>query len=99
MSDQAKEILADLESLNSTIKGESQQLESSIAQVDKYQLEVQQLRQQIVQVEQELRAVMAPTHLPHDRDQAARDQQVGLFLTMTHLRVRFRFSCECRRTK
>lgn len=40
-------------------------------------MEVQQLRQQIVQVEQQLRAVMAPTYLPHDREQAARDQQVG----------------------
>lgn len=52
-------------------------MEVAISQVEQYQMEVQQLRQQIVQVEQQLRAVMAPTHLPHDREQAARDQQVG----------------------
>lgn len=60
-----------------TIKNQSDQLETAIAQVDQYQLEVQQLRQQIVQVEQQLRTTMAPTYLPHDRDQALRDQQVG----------------------
>lgn len=69
--------MRELDQLNEIIREQSSQLEISISQVEKYQIEVQQLRQQIVQVEQQLRAVMAPTHLPHDREQAARDQQVG----------------------
>lgn len=67
-----------MEELNISIKEQIAQLEAAIAQVDQYQLEVQQLRQQIVQVEQQLRTTMAPTYLPHDRDSAQRDQQVGV---------------------
>lgn len=73
-------MLKELDDLNGSIKEQSAKLETAIAQVEQYQLEVQQLRQQIVQVEQQLRAAMAPTHLPHDRDQAVRDQQVGVFM-------------------
>lgn len=69
--------MRELDQLHDVIRQQSSQLEISISQVEQYQLEVQQLRQQIVQVEQQLRAVMAPTYLPHDREQAARDQQVG----------------------
>lgn len=73
----AEDLLKELDQLHEIIKHQSSQLEISISQVEQYQMEVQQLRQQIVQVEQQLRAVMAPTYLPHDREQAARDQQVG----------------------
>lgn len=73
----AEELIKELDRLYDEIKDQSSKLETAIAQVDHYQNEVQQLRQQIVQVEQQLRSVMAPTHLPSDRDQAARDQQVG----------------------
>lgn len=73
----AEELIKELDKLHDEIKDQSTKLETAIAQVDHYQNEVQQLRQQIVQVEQQLRTVMAPTHLPSDRDQAARDQQVG----------------------
>lgn len=77
VTESAEELLRELDQLNEIIKEQSSQLEVSISQVEQYQMEVQQLRQQIVQVEQQLRAVMAPTYLPHDREQAARDQQVG----------------------
>lgn len=77
VTEAAEELLRELDQLNEVIRAQSSQLEISISQVEKYQIEVQQLRQQIVQVEQQLRAVMAPTYLPHDREQAARDQQVG----------------------
>lgn len=39
--------------------------------------EIQQLRQQIVQVEQQLRTVLSPTYLPNDREKALQEQQVG----------------------
>lgn len=77
MTEAAEELVAELGEFDKQVREQIVQLEASIAQVEQYQLEVQQLRQQIVQVEQQLRGVMAPTYLPHDRDQAARDQQVG----------------------
>lgn len=67
----------ELDGLHDVIKQQSGKLETAIGQVDHYQNEVQQLRQQIIQMEQQLRTVLAPTHLPHDREQATRDQQVG----------------------
>lgn len=48
------------------------------------------MRQQIVQVEQQLRAAMAPTYLPHDRDQAVRDQQVGFCVIFICLTINIR---------
>lgn len=80
VTEAAEALIEDLEQLNQTIKDQSSQLETAIAQVDRYQMEVQQLRQQIIQVEQQLRSLMAPTHLTHDREQSARDQQVGIDL-------------------
>lgn len=83
----AEELIIELGDLNATVKSQTAQLETAISQVDGYQQEVQQLRQQIVQVEQHLRSTMAPTYLPHDRDQALRDQQVrypcGFSLVLT----------------
>ncbi|XP_072386756.1 muscle-specific protein 300 kDa isoform X12 [Diabrotica undecimpunctata] len=76
VTESAEELLIELDQLAQVIKTQSTELETAIAQVDNYQQEVQQLRQQIVQVEQQLRTTMAPNYLPHDRDQALRDQQV-----------------------
>ncbi|CAG9835637.1 unnamed protein product [Diabrotica balteata] len=76
VTESAEELLVELDQLAQVIKTQSTELETAIAQVDNYQQEVQQLRQQIVQVEQQLRTTMAPNYLPHDRDQALRDQQV-----------------------
>jgi nesprin-1 len=39
--------------------------------------EIQQLRQQIINVEQQLRVVMAPTYLPHNRERALEEQNVS----------------------
>lgn len=38
--------------------------------------EIQQLRQHIVQAEQQLRAILSPTYLPNDREKALEEQQV-----------------------
>lgn len=43
-----------------------------------YFQEIQQLRQHIVQVEQQLRMVLSPTYLPNEREKALQEQQVGL---------------------
>lgn len=72
-------MMKELDNLRDAVKDQSVKLEVAINQVDHYQNEVQQLRQKIIQVEQQLRTVQAPTHLPHDREQAANDQQVGYF--------------------
>lgn len=74
----ADELLRDLDHLNLHIKEQSKQLEGAVAQVDQYQLEVQQLRQHIIQVEQQLRSVLNPTQLTHDSEQLVREQQVGV---------------------
>jgi len=42
--------------------------------------EIQQLRQHIVQVEQQLRTVLSPTYMPNDREKALQEQQVGRIL-------------------
>lgn len=70
-------MIKELDLFLNSIRSQTSQLEAAIVQVEQYQMEVQQLRQQIIQVEQQLRTVLAPTYLPHDREQAARDQQVG----------------------
>lgn len=78
MTQAAQEMIRELDALHNVVKDQSGKLETAITQVDHYQNEVQHLRQQIIQVEQQLRTVLAPTYLPHDREQAAKDQQVGL---------------------
>jgi len=44
--------------------------------------EIQQLRQRIVQVEQQLRTVLSPTYMPNDREKALQEQQVGIHLSL-----------------
>lgn len=78
IAESADELCEELDGLNAAIRDQSRQLETAIAQVDQYQLEVQQLRQHILQVEQQLRSVINPTQLPQDSEQMLRDQQVGL---------------------
>ena len=46
--------------------------------------EIQQLRQHIVQVEQQLRTVLSPNYLPNDREKALEDQQVGSPFILFH---------------
>lgn len=83
VTESAQDLLKELEDLESSIRQDTVQLETAIAQVDQYQLEVQQLRQQMVQVEQQLRSTMAPVHLADDREQALKEQQVGRFCGIT----------------
>lgn len=83
MTESAQELLRELDDLEDNIKRDVVKLETAIAQVDQYQMEVQQLRQQMVQVEQQLRSAMAPVHLADDREQALKEQQVGCFCGIT----------------
>lgn len=62
------------------VKGRSNELERSLAQLEEYQSQMQQLRQKIIQEEQHLRVVLAPTYLPHDRETAISEQQVSVFV-------------------
>lgn len=62
------------------VKGRSTELEQSLAQLEEYQSQMQQLRQKIVQEEQQLRVVLAPTYSPHDREAAISEQQVSVFV-------------------
>ncbi|XP_066252950.1 muscle-specific protein 300 kDa isoform X4 [Euwallacea similis] len=75
ITESVSELLRDLDGLEDSIKGQVTQLEKAILQVEGYQGELQQLRQQIVQVEQQLRTSMAPNYKPHDRDGATREQE------------------------
>lgn len=77
VTESAEELLKELEDLLLVVKEQVANLESCIGQVDQYQIELQQLRQQIAQVEHQLRVVMAPTYSPHDREKAIEEQQVG----------------------
>lgn len=75
----AYEIINELDQLNGMVKGRSTELEQSLTQLEEYQIQMQQLRQKIIQEEQHLRVVLAPTYLPHDRDTAMAEQQVSQF--------------------
>lgn len=73
----AEELIHELDDMDKMVREQTRSLESCLAQVEQYQGEVQQLRQQVAMVEQQLRNVMAPTYSPHDREKAQLDQQVG----------------------
>lgn len=104
----AYNIIADLDALEAIIKGKAQNLEASVSQIDDYQKQIQDLKKRILQEEQQLRLIMAPTYLPGDRDKAASEQQVRdsllirLFLIsytiFIHLDIifsfNFRFTCD-----
>ncbi|XP_014483634.1 PREDICTED: nesprin-1 isoform X6 [Dinoponera quadriceps] len=71
----ADDLIAELNALHGTVKEQTASLEVCLAQIDQYQQEIQQLRQHIVQVEQQLRTVLSPTYLPNDREKALQEQQ------------------------
>ena len=117
VKDIADDLIAELNSLHSTVKEQTTSLEVCLAQIDQYQQvsgmgkiafslqtmmsvmffhierdclisfqEIQQLRQHIVQVEQQLRTVLSPTYMPNDREKALQEQQVGIaLLSLTFL--------------
>lgn len=68
-----------------------QNLESVLQQIDVYQQQMQSLRHKIIEEEQQLRAVMAPTYLPHDREKAMAEQQVSGFFDLFKLSRRYNF--------
>lgn len=91
----AYNIIADLDALEAMIKGKGQNLEASLTQIENYQKQMQDLKRRILQEEQQLRLIMAPTYLPGDRDKAASEQQVRdtlLFRTSCHLFRSYIFS-------
>lgn len=63
------------------VKAKANELEKSLTQLVDYQTQIQDLRKKIIQEEQQLRLVMAPTYLPNDREKASTEQQVRLFAT------------------
>lgn len=68
-----------MDELDALVKGKSNELEQSLAQLESYQTQMQNLRQKIIHEEQQLRMVMAPSYLPHDREKAVTEQQVRFF--------------------
>ncbi|XP_075225316.1 muscle-specific protein 300 kDa isoform X2 [Lycorma delicatula] len=74
VKENADELVKELNSLDELVKEQCTALDATLAQIDKYQQEIQNLRQQVVQMELQLRTVMSPTYLPHDRDKAAEEQ-------------------------
>lgn len=76
LSENVDDLVRVLDGLGELVKAKSQSLEQTLAQIDVYQQQMQTLRQRIIQEEQQLRLVMAPTYLPHDRERALAEQQV-----------------------
>lgn len=77
MVETARLIVADLDQLNGIIKSKNNSLEQTLSQLENYQQQMQTIRQKILHEEQQLRLVLAPTYLPHDRDRAVTEQQVS----------------------
>lgn len=77
ISEMAQAIIRELDDLAQTIKTKNASLERTLEQLEQYQQQQQQLRQKIMHEEQQLRLVLAPTYLPHDRNRAVNEQQVG----------------------
>ena len=79
LSENVDELLNILDGLGGLVKTKCSSLEETLQQIDIYQQQMQTLRQKIIQEEQQLRLVMAPTYLPHDRERAIAEQQVRNF--------------------
>lgn len=76
LSENVDDLLKVLDGLGGMVRNTSSSLEETLQQIDVYQQQMQTLRQKIIQEEQQLRLVMAPTYLPHDRERALAEQQV-----------------------
>ncbi|KAL5279677.1 hypothetical protein ACFFRR_003964 [Megaselia abdita] len=75
ISENVDDLLKVLDELNDLVKTKTSSLEETLQQIDVYQQQMQTLRQKIIQEEQQLRLVLAPTYLPHDRERALAEQQ------------------------
>ncbi|XP_024081429.1 nesprin-1 [Cimex lectularius] len=71
---QGEELKRELDSLHGIVKQQSVDLEERINQVEQYQQELLQLKQEVVSSEQKLRMVSSPTYLPNDREKAIQEQ-------------------------
>lgn len=87
LSENVDELLRELDNLASLVKTKCSSLEETLQQIDVYQQQMQNLRHKIIQEEQQLRLVMAPTYLPHDRERALAEQQVRFFLRFTNIQM------------
>lgn len=83
----AYDIIANLDGLEAVVKDKAQNLEASLSQIDEYQKQIQDLRKRILQEEQQLRLVMAPTYLPNDREKADANEQVRFILFQIHYNI------------
>lgn len=79
LTENVDELLNSLDGLGELVKRKSSGLENTLSQIDTYHQQMQSLRQKIIQEEQQLRLVMAPTYLPRDRERALTEQQVCIF--------------------
>lgn len=79
LSENVDDLLRILDGLGDLVRTKSSSLDETLQQIDVYQQQMQTLRQKIIQEEQQLRLVMAPTYLPHDRERALAEQQVRTF--------------------
>lgn len=94
ISETAQAILHELDELARQVRVRTGSLERTLEQLEQYQVQQQQLRQKIMHEEQQLRLVLAPTYLPHDRERAVNEQQVGAFFRFFFLfRIESNFSC------
>lgn len=84
ISETAGQIIRELDDLAAIVRTKITSLEASLTQIEQYQRLQQQLRQKIMHEEQQLRLALAPTYLPHDRDRALNEQQVGLVVCVLY---------------
>lgn len=69
-------LLLQLDALLDEINLQSKTLEAAVLQLDHLQQDIQTLRAQVVQVDQQLRMVSSPAYSPLDRDKAVAEQNV-----------------------
>ncbi|GAB0095245.1 nesprin-1 [Sergentomyia squamirostris] len=73
--EQAGEIVIQLDELRDLIRQRTRQIEETLNQIDLYQQNIQALRQKVIHEEQQLRHILSPSYLAHERDRAAAEEQ------------------------
>ncbi|XP_055711373.1 muscle-specific protein 300 kDa isoform X7 [Phlebotomus papatasi] len=71
----ANEIVVQLDELRDLIRQRTRQIEETLHQIDLYQQNIQSLRQKVIHEEQQLRHILSPSYLAHERDRAAAEEQ------------------------
>jgi len=80
-------LLLQLDALLDEINLQSKTLEAAVLQLDHLQQDIQTLRAQVVQVDQQLRMVSSPAYSPLDRDKAVAEQNVSTFTPPCQLKL------------